>query len=153
MSVRIDTRDRKGECGGALILVVCYLAILTMSAAAFLTAFHRTLTTQQRTERIQAARNLAEAGVEKAIAELRRQSGAYRGEKDTKLGGGLFSVEVTPGKSAGAYRIVSVGLAVDDVVAQPRVRVVAEVALAPDGSVRIRDWEVLPIQAWKGGNT
>jgi hypothetical protein len=42
------------------------------------------------------ATNLAEAGIDKAVASLNKTAGQYTGENETKLGNGSYVVKVTP---------------------------------------------------------
>jgi hypothetical protein len=54
------------------------------------------------------ATNLAEAGIDKAVASLNTRGGAYNGEAETFLGGGSYSVAVTSQNSS-TYLITSTG--------------------------------------------
>lgn len=136
--MRIISNARHASArGSALILAVGYLAVLTISATAFLTLLNRGIETLSRDERRQVCLNLAEAGIDTAVAALRAQGGAYAGERDTALGDGWFSVEVEAPAGGGAYRIVSRARLENGTW----LAVAADVALGPDGTARVLRWE------------
>ncbi len=98
------------EQGSALITALIFITILGMLASAFLYNILATNSSFKRTSNLQVAFNLAEAGIDKAIAELSRSSSTYSGEEDTPLGEGTFSVSVlTSEEEAGEMLIISTG--------------------------------------------
>ena len=101
-------KSRCRERGFALVVALAYLLFLSLFAAAFLRTVRLNMADAFNDEaRIEAA-GLAQAGVEKAIAELRRAPD-YRGEEDTALGNGRFTVRVEPMADAGRYRLTARG--------------------------------------------
>ncbi|HIJ74248.1 MAG TPA: hypothetical protein HPP83_09125, partial [Candidatus Hydrogenedentes bacterium] len=72
--------------GTALLLAVGYVGAVSMLAAALLAALGHTITVAGKEEARQIAVAIAEAGIDKAVAELRAAPNTYRGEKQTQLG-------------------------------------------------------------------
>lgn len=101
------------KSGSALIAVVVYLLIVTSLSVAFFGTLHRAMSQARINEQHRQCRYLAEAGIEKALAELRAAPGVYRGEQNTPLGSGTFSVDVAPETAPGAYRIHATGALTD----------------------------------------
>lgn len=133
---------RRNE-GAALMLTLGYLAAITLFATAFLTSLHRTMDRSNKGYRSQQCMAIAEGGLDKAVAELRRKADAYTGEQDTPLGNGAFSVEVSKVEGLGGYRIVSSGELRHGGVVLARARIEAEARLAPgSGPVEVQWQEV-----------
>jgi len=126
--------------GSALLITVGYLAAMTIFASTFLAFLNRTASNRHQAELKQICLNIAEGGVDKALAELRVRGSDYRGETNTSLGKGRFTVEVKPAAGAGAYAIVSTGEIPDGKRVVSSVRIVAEVTLSSDGTVRELRW-------------
>ena len=93
--------------GAALFLALGYLVVITLLATVVLKGVNRSMDASKADERRLAARSLAEGGIEKALATLRRDA-KYRGERHTALGDGQFTVEVAAAGD-GAFAIRSVG--------------------------------------------
>lgn len=127
------------ERGTALVLAVVALVIVTMFATALLTGYRQTKQRAGDSERQLICANLAEAGLDKAIAELRANPDAYRGEADTMLGRGTFSVEVLPSATPGQFEIRSTGAIGGG--APARAQIVATVAFDASGQLRALRWE------------
>ncbi len=104
-----STPRARGRRGSALILVVMLLAAISVLLASLLTGVDRAMAQQHAAWRDQTTRALAEAGVQRAAAQLAERAGAYAGEKDTPLGGGFYSTKVSRGKGPNDYTIRSVG--------------------------------------------
>ncbi|HOT49475.1 MAG TPA: hypothetical protein P5318_16700 [Candidatus Hydrogenedentes bacterium] len=130
----------KNREGLAMLLVLGYLAVLMTGSAVFFSLLNGTLSQAHAREESRYCRNLAEAGIEKAIAELRRNPAGYRGEQDVLLGKGRFSVEVAPAETPFAYRVMSKGFLCDGGMARKQARIVADVSLAADGRVALLRW-------------
>jgi type II secretory pathway component PulJ len=95
--------------GSALLTAIIFIAVLGTLAGGFLSNVLATNSFFSRTSNLQIAFNLAEAGIDKAIAELSR-SPFYRGEEDTPLGEGTFTVSVlTSEKNPEEMFIISTG--------------------------------------------
>ena len=131
---------RKREQGLAMLLVLGLLAALMIGSAAFYGLLHLTLSQSQTRDRHWVCLNLAEAGLDKSIAELRQHPSEYRGEQDTALDRGFFTVDVRPAKTARAYRVTSTGMLRYGSFVLRRARIVAEVSLAADGGVKALRW-------------
>ncbi len=132
--------NARAKDGSALLITVGYLAAMTIFASAFLAYLHRTASNRHDAELKQLCLNIAEGGVDKALAELRAQGSAYRGEKDTLLGKGKFTVQVKPAGGAEAYAIVSTGEIRDGDFLVSSVRIRAEVTLSSDRTVQQLRW-------------
>jgi len=126
--------------GSALVVTVVYLAVMTLFASTFIGYLNRTISSAGRAERKQVCIAIAEGGIDKAMAELRVRPDEYRGESNTPLGKGRFSVEVVPGVGAGEYTITSTARMLDGTAVIERARVVAETALTSSGSIRTLRW-------------
>ncbi|MCC6488006.1 MAG: hypothetical protein IT364_10950, partial [Candidatus Hydrogenedentes bacterium] len=120
-----------------LMLTVMALLIVGAFSTALLTRFHHVRARSTERVRHTISLNLAEAGVEKALAELQRYP-AYAGESRTELGDGQFSVEVLPEATPGVYRLMST--AELDEARPTRARVKALVRVNPDGGVQVLEW-------------
>jgi hypothetical protein len=124
----VGGRSMKAQRGAALILALGYLMALTLFASVFYTAVHQTAGAERDAEKQQAAFNLAEAGIDWAIVQLRADE-TYRGESAHTLGEGEFRVIVEPsGEDGRAFLITSTGYVMDGAIpigeARRRVRVV-----------------------------
>ena len=123
-----------------MIMVVGYLAVLTILLGAFLGLLHRIIDNENRAEWRQVCFNLAEAGIESAISELKTAPGEYRGENQTPLGEGCFSVSVEPGDSADKFFVTATGEIVNGDMPLASARIVAEVSVPQSGRVKVLDW-------------
>ncbi len=103
-------RDRlQSKQGPALVVVVLFLAAITVLLGSLLTGVNRTLDRGHIAWRDQLTRAVAEAGIERAVAQLAETSGTYSGEKDLPIGDGFCSIRVTKEKTPNSYLVVSVG--------------------------------------------
>ena len=132
-AVHVGTRS-----GSALVVTVVYLAVMTLFASTFIGYLNRTISSAGRAERKLVCIAIAEGGIDKAMAELRVRPDEYRGETNTPLGKGRFSVEVVPG--AEEYKITATAEIADGAVVMVRARVVADAVLTSSGSVRTLRW-------------
>jgi hypothetical protein len=139
---RIRKRDDEGL---ALLAVMGYLAALMVLSGAFIALLHVTLAHARRAEMRQVCLNLGEAGIHKAVAELAAGHDQYRGEQDTPLGEGAYSVSVEPGAVPRAYRIRSTGFVRGGQFVLGEARVEAEVSISPDGAVAALRWMEAPV--------
>lgn len=126
--------------GMAMLLVLGLLAAMSIGSATFFGLLNHDLARAHAVERGQVCMNLAEAGVDKAIAELRADPSKYTGEHDTSLGAGFFSVETSRLQGAREYRITSTGLLRSDGHVLKEVRVSADISFTPDGGVQTLRW-------------
>lgn len=100
-------RHRDGERGAALVLVMGVFAVVTISLASFLSLLHASINYARHEEAHGRAVHAAEAGVEKAVAELRAGRTDYAGDTGIAVGDGKFSVGIE-GEN-GVYTITSTG--------------------------------------------
>lgn len=82
------------------LVLVSTLAVIAGSTLYFNNAHH--------SYELEKATNIAEAGLDKAIAAINKTGGSYLGEQDTQFGDGAFSVTVTT-KAGGTKLIESTG--------------------------------------------
>jgi Tfp pilus assembly protein PilV len=106
--MRYRWQHKRQKQGFALVVALAYLLLISMFATAFLRMVRMNMADAFNEEARIEATNMAQAGIEKAVAELRRDPG-YRGEKDTPLGDGSFTVRVEPSAEAARYRLVARG--------------------------------------------
>ncbi len=99
----------KNNRGAAMLLALATLAIMGIGLTATLTWFNATYKYTMAQESRQACSHIAEAGLDKAVAELQAGNSAYTGETNTALGDGTFSVAVAPAGRAGWLTINSTG--------------------------------------------
>jgi len=134
----------KNNRGAAMLLALGVLAIMTISLSAVLTWFHVTFNYTNLQEARQTCSHIAEAGLDKVLAELQAGNRTYSGETETTLGDGSFSVVVAPANRPGWLAIASTGTlprGASSVV----VRLREEVQLDPAGNVLAIEWrEVRP---------
>ena len=99
--------DRK-QGGVIMLMVLALLAIGSLLSASFYALLNAGLSDAYQRARVQTAMNLADAGLEKAVASLRTDPN-FAGEENTWLGEGVFSVTATAGTKPGTWQIVSTG--------------------------------------------
>ena len=130
--------------GAAMLLALSVLAIMMISVSATLTWFHVTFKYTSAMEARQVCSHIAEAGLEKALAELRSGNTTYTGETGTAAGDGTFTVAVVPAGRSGWFALSSIGTLPRG--AKPVVvRLNEEVQLDPAGNVLAVEWkEVQP---------
>ena len=136
-------RRRHGERGTALIFALMVLLILSMGTAALWSQLHGNLAAQRRAWHKEQAFQLAEAGLERAIAGLRAAPDAYTGETDTPFGPGTYSVTVTPGAAPGEFTIASWGRLENASARFDRAGLRGRLRRAGDGAVAEYVWEVI----------
>jgi len=124
--------------GSALIAALVYLAVVTAFATAFITAIDRGMDIQHTAERHMICRNLAQGGVDLAIAELGKDPG-YSGTRAMPLGEGEITVRVTR-DAEGAYSIASTGQLRDGAMIRARYSARAKVRLTENGAVEGLQW-------------
>ncbi len=136
----MNASARNPRSGAALILAVVLVMVLGIGASAVWRYLHITLKETTRHEKLSVALHLAEAGLDKAVAELRAKP-EYRGEHKTALGLGRFSVTVTE-ESPNVFRLESTGEMAEEGRVQGMVVLAADVALGPDRMVQRYSWRM-----------
>jgi len=132
---------RDARSGAALICAVLLVAILTIGASALWRHLHITLAEGDRQEKNAVAQQLAEAGLDKAVARLRGAPAGYQGEQNTPLGEGRFSVTVLP-QSGGLYRLTATGELTDGPLVLTRRTLDGELKLTPAGTIERFGWTI-----------
>lgn len=129
------------EQGSALLTALIFIVVLGTLASAFLYHIMATNSSLKRASHLQIAFNLAEAGIDKALAELSR-SPFYLGEEDTPLGEGTFSVSVlTAEKNSEETFIISTGYLPHS--REPKAKKTVKVTVQyQNGSLAITSWQV-----------
>jgi hypothetical protein len=126
--------------GSIMLMVLALLAIGSLLSASFYTMLNAGLSDAYQRPRLQTAMNLADAGLEKAVASLRIDPG-YAGEEGSRLGEGVFSVTATAGTQPGLWQIVSTGtFRPNGRSFHAKARVVADLQLDPQGTVLALNW-------------
>lgn len=130
------------EQGSALLTAITFIVVLGTLASAFLYNVIATNSSFRRTSNLQVAFNLAEAGIDKAIAELSRFPSTYSGEEDIPLGEGTFSISVlTSEENAGEIFIISTGYLPNSL--EPKAKRTVKVTIQrQDKFLVITSWEV-----------
>ncbi len=107
--------DRKSEMklryfqsGQIFILALIVLTLVTVSTIAIISGSLTFFQNSKYTLEAIQALNLAEAGIDKAVATLNASGGSYSGEEETFLGVGSYSVSVSS-KDAGTKIITATG--------------------------------------------
>lgn len=132
--MRYRWQHKRQKQGFALVVALAYLLLISMFATAFLRMVRMNMADAFNEEARIEATNMAQAGIEKAVAELRRDPG-YRGETDTPLGDGSFTVRVEPSAEAGRYRLVARGRGEAPQRRYAHAELTMELVLNPDGTV------------------
>jgi len=133
-----QSRQKSSQRGTALMLALVLVIILGAGAAAAWKHMHVTMSNGQQVRFKETALQLAEGGLEKAIATL-RVNPAYAGESRTALGEGFYTVEVST-TGDGRYHIASQGMLEDEGLVRARCGVEAELRLSGAGEVVALDW-------------
>lgn len=129
----------KNNRGSAMLLAIGILFIVTAGVSATLTWFHAAFDYTNAREARQVCAHIAEAGLDKALAELQAGNIAYTGESKTPIGDGTVSVTVAPAQRPGWLVIQSTGRL-------PRgantvtVRLREDVRLDHAGSIAAAEW-------------
>ena len=134
----------KNNRGTTMLLALGVLAITTILVSAMLAWFHATFDYANNQEARQVCAHIAEAGLDKALAERQSGNRAYDGETGTPFGSGSFSVTVADSSRPGWIAIESIGeLPRGAKVVRKRLR--KEVRLDADGRVDALEWREAPL--------
>jgi Tfp pilus assembly protein PilX len=120
--------------GAALMMALMVLMIVSIGATVVFRHWHLSLQAQRNHIQAVETRHLAEAGLEKALAQLRLNPD-YTGEENTPLGAGAFSVAVRSGAGFREYTLIATG-ATD----QGKTRLTGQLRFASDGAVAVYHW-------------
>lgn len=133
------------ERGSATLLAVIFLSVLLTLTVALGSIIGRAYSMSGKGCLRAKAFHIAEGGLHKAMWKLSRSPADYAGEKETLLGEGAFTVEVSSLEGEPGRRIItSSGRASDE--RSPRVKLKAVVRLRPsesgNASVVVEHWEL-----------
>lgn len=135
-TVRTWHRRRRAQRGVALIFALILLTVMSLICGFFVSSIAGTTRHLRHRYRATVARNLAEAGIDKAIHELCRPESGYSGEQRTRLGEGLFSVAVS---GAGETRTIrATGCVGSRSPIQRTIEAVVVLDQAEDGTLRAK---------------
>jgi len=140
-NTKVGRQARKGERGTALIFALLVLFILSAGTTALWSQLHGNLAAQRRAWHQEQAFQLAEAGLERAIAGLRAAPDAYTGEVDTPLGPGAYSVTVSPGAAPSEFILESWGRLENAAYRFDRAGLRGRLRLSENGAVNDYAWE------------
>ncbi len=140
----------RNNSGAALFMALISLVIMGSLASMFVLNLHYGFSSFNKQIKSQIAFNLAEAGIEKAIWHLNyRKSKLYKGEKDTPLGQGTFTITIIePHPDSKNFTIISQGFYPDSSHAQAECALIAVIAFdkkefSREG-VRVLLWKQIP---------
>jgi hypothetical protein len=139
---------RHNERGTAMLAALILVMVLSLGATATWRHLHLVREQANRYEKQEVARQLAEAGLNKAIAML-RQDAMYRGEAHTPLGAGRFSVDVARGTAPGAFELEAVGEIVNDGLVAHTAQLAAYLRLSPGGHILEYAWRAETDEGWQ----
>ncbi len=140
----------RNNSGAALFMALISLVIMGSLASMFVLNLSYGFSSFNKQIKSQIAFNLAEAGIEKAIWHLNyRKSRLYKGEKDTPLGQGAFTVTIIePNPDSKNFTIISQGFYPDSSHAQAECALIAVIAFDKKGfsreGVRVLLWKQIP---------
>lgn len=86
---------RQNQQGQSLILALIALTVIILGVLTLISSSYTVKQNSRYTLDTLDAANLAEAGIDKAVATLNSTGGSYNGESETQLGSGSYSVTVT----------------------------------------------------------
>ncbi len=130
--------------GSALLLAIVLLAVMSLGAGVTWRRLTSNAERQFRAELSERAWQIAEAGLDKAVSELRAGRNAYHGEENRPFDRGSFSVKVEPAPPHG-YTVRVTGMVHDGTVVFAERRLAALIELSQAGRiVQYRIWEEQP---------
>ncbi len=127
------------DAGVALVVALLLVAIMGITGAALWKRLHATFEEVRHAAREEITLHLTEGGLDKAVTLLRANPG-YRGETDTSLGEGIFSVAVKPGAGAGHYLLRAEATLECGAVVRHRTVLLGDVRFGPEGQVAEYHW-------------
>ena len=128
-------KRRTGQQGTALMFALFVIVILSLGTTVLWRQLHGNLEQSRMAWRQEAAFQLAEAGLNRGIAEIRAQGPSYGGVTDAPLGPGTFTLIVTPGNAPGTYEMTSTGMLTNAAYHYEMTTLSASVTLGPNGLV------------------
>lgn len=138
---RAGAKTEQRERGAALLMALMLVAVAGIGAGAVWSYLHVALHQSKRSEHTAVTQCLAEAGLDKAVAELRAKR-PYTGETNTCLDGGRFSVRVNAAGESGHYLLESLGEVANGSEVLARCALRAELTVSPEGGISRYQWRV-----------
>lgn len=86
-------KDQEGQIFILSLIVLSLITLVTISLIANSLTFKQSA--RYSLDKLEAT-NLAEAGIDRAVAALNKSAGQYSGENNTPLGNGVYTVKITP---------------------------------------------------------
>lgn len=90
-----------------MIFALVVLFVLSLGTAVLWRQIHINLAGEHRAWRQEQAHQIAEAGIDHALALLRDGGAAETVLDRVPLGAGVYTVQITPGDTPGAFRVTS----------------------------------------------
>ncbi len=138
MSTRHVHTDLRDNAGSVLLGALILIFIVSAGAGLVWRALQQQVDRQHREARQEQVQQLAEAGVDTAIAALRHDQD-YAGEQNTPLGEGQFTVGVVR-ETGEAYAITSEAKLSDGAIVRAESTLLATVRLDGAGHVASLQW-------------
>jgi hypothetical protein len=138
MNTRRAHTGLRGNDGSVLLGALILIFIVSAGAGLVWRALQQQVDRQHRESRQEQVQQLAEAGVDTAIAALRHDRN-YAGEQDTPLGEGLFTVGVVR-ETGDAYAITSEAKLRDGAIVRAESTLLATVRLDGAGHIASLLW-------------
>lgn len=120
------------ERGAAMLLTVIMMGVFAVMGTAYWRHLHVTLSHARDNAKAQISRELAEAGIARAIAELRAGNVAFTSAERVPLGEGIYSVTLGP-KSTNIQEVTATGALADGDELRRLVRIRATIHLDAAG--------------------
>jgi len=134
---RTDTNTKSR--GSALLIAILLVAILGIGSAALFKHLNRSFDDYNRFEHDLKIVHLADAGIDTAIAALRK--GNAPETLELALGEGAINVIIAPEKDAGTWRITSEAALQYEGIVRATGTYTATVRIMPNGNVRRLSWQ------------
>ncbi len=94
--MKLFNKQKNTQSGYILVLALIVLTLVLINSLVLISrALNFSQSSKYSLESVQAI-NLAEAGIDKAVATLNKTAGSYTGETDVSLGDGTYTIKVIP---------------------------------------------------------
>ena len=135
-------KKQSNDTGTALLITIALLGVLTVLSGVFFAYLNQTLQISAQETRNITCTYLADAGINKALAEITANPATnYRGEKNTSFGEGSFTVCVTPGTSDKTWHITATGFLPNLKSLETKVTVEADATCDVNGAIICLSWK------------
>lgn len=127
---------RHAERGAAMLLAVALMGVFAIVGGACWRHLHVSLAQVRDTAKAQLSRELAEAGLARAVAELRAGNTSFTGAERVPLGEGVYSVSLAPAAD-GARAVTATGALADGNTLRREVKIRALLHTGSAGQVEV----------------